>query len=117
MCIVSFDDRERAIQYLNDANVGFELLLDPTQDLYRKYKMEKASLWALINPLAILKYTWLIVTGTMPGKPGKDVKQLGGDVLIDPDGVIRYHFVSEGPLDRPSVDNLLNEIDQHSAQS
>ena len=40
-----------------------------------------------------------------------DVRQLGGDVLIDPQGVIRLHHVGRGPADRPAVARLLNVID------
>ena len=36
-----------------------------------------------------------------------------GDVLIDPEGVVRLHYISEGPHDRPSVQTLLSVIEKN----
>ena len=49
------------------------------------------------------------------GLPTDDVYQLGGDVLIDPEGTIRLHHVSRIPIDRPSVESLLEVVRRQSA--
>jgi len=40
-----------------------------------------------------------------------DVMQRGGDVLIDPDGIVRLHHVGTGPADRPAVEAILTRVD------
>lgn len=43
-------------------------------------------------------------------EPWAQVGQRGGDVLIDPAGIVRVHHVGDGPADRPSVESLLAAI-------
>lgn len=86
------------------------MLLDPERFLYRNYGMTEASWWTLLNPTAIWKYVKLIVRGHFPGRPGSDVQQLGGDVLIDPQGIVRLIHRSLGPHDRPGIDQMFECI-------
>lgn len=109
--IVAFDNDFMAKAYVASAGLTWPLLLDLNQEVYRDYSMQRGTFWQLYNPLSILKYLLLIATGTPPGKPGRDWNQMGGDVLIDPDGVVRMHFVSNNPHDRPSVKKILGIIE------
>lgn len=108
--IVAFDNDFMAKAYVSSSGLTWPLLLDLDQNLYRRYSMQRGTFWQLYNPLSILKYLLLIATGTAPGKPGRDWNQMGGDVLIDPAGIIRMHFVSNNPHDRPSVNKILSLI-------
>jgi hypothetical protein len=36
-----------------------------------------------------------------------DTSQLGGDVLVDPAGTVRFLHIGSGPADRPSVAEIL----------
>lgn len=101
--VVTFDSVDYAKRYVRQTKMPWPVLRDPSKTMYAAYSMRKASWWALANPYALLKYTLLLLLGTRLGPPGSDVTQLGGDVLIGPDGMIRMHFVSRGPHDRPSV--------------
>ena len=100
-----------AMAYIKQTKMQWPMLLDPDMDSYKAYGMEISGWWGLINPVAIWKYVWLILKGTPPGKPGKDYRQLGGDVLIDPEGVVKLHYVSNDPHDRPSVQSILEAVD------
>ena len=40
-------------------------------------------------------------------RPVEDSLQLGGDFVIGPSGTLEYAYRSEGPEDRPSVEELL----------
>lgn len=40
-----------------------------------------------------------------------DFRQLGGDVLVDPEGIVQLHYLSDNPADRPSVEQLIAMID------
>lgn len=108
--IISFDNDFMAESYLRTSEIDWPLLLDEDEKTYRDYGLKRASWWTLYNPRSIWKYLKLIFSGTNPGKPGKDLHQLGGDVLIDPEGIIKLHFVSEDPHDRPTVESILETI-------
>lgn len=82
------------------------MLLDSERELYAKYGMPRAGWWALSNPIVVWKYILLILRGFNPGKIGKDIKQLGGNVLIDPTGIIRMNHVSGDPHDRPAIEEI-----------
>lgn len=104
-----------AKSYVESTNLEWPLLLDDeNQQVYREYGLQRASWWALYNPLSILRYLKLILSGTRPGKPGKDWEQLGGDVLVDPDGIVQLHHVSQNPHDRPEVETILDLVRKNS---
>lgn len=84
------------------------MLVDDELALYKAYGFERASLGRLMGPITTLKYVWLMLTGTKPGRPGKDIRQMGGNVLIDPEGVVRMHHQSVTPHDRPSIEEILD---------
>ncbi len=93
--------------YVEEMGLRWPLLLDEELDLYKAYGFERATLAKLLGPITTLKYLWLMLTGHPPRRPGKDVRQMGGNVLIDPDGIVRMHHQSVTPHDRPSVDEIL----------
>lgn len=113
--IVTFDDNWMAEAYVKDTNLRWPLLLDTQQQLYRGYGFDRASWWKLIRPSAIFRYVLNIFRGTLPGKPGRDLRQLGGDVLIDPQGVVQLIHASRHPHDRPQPKELIQTIERLSA--
>ena len=108
--IVAFDNDFMAKSYAAEMHLEWPLLLDRDRKLYAAYGMSKGSWWAIYNPVSVVRYIWLILSGTKPGKPGEDWRQMGGDVLIDPSGIVRLHHVSSDPHDRPSVAQLLKTV-------
>ena len=107
---MTFDADFMALSYIKETNLSWPLLLDPEQATYDSYGMARGSWWDLYRPVSFWKYLKLIFAGQRPGKPGSDWNQLGGDVLIDPNGMVRMHYVSADPHDRPSVDSILEMI-------
>jgi alkyl hydroperoxide reductase subunit AhpC len=107
VAVVTFDSEEVARQYVANNHLHWPLLLDIDRAIYRQFGMGSAGWWTLLKPSTLWKYFLLWRKGAKPQKVGSDVHQLGGDVLIDPDGVLRVNHVSEEPHDRPSVESLL----------
>jgi peroxiredoxin len=105
--VVTFDSDHMAMAYVKRMELTWPLLLDPEQVLYERYGMQSGSWWAIYGLSSIWNYMKLIFRGRLPGKPGKNWRQLGGDVLIDPDGIVRLHHLSTGPHDRPAIDSIL----------
>ena len=93
--------------YAQEMDLAWPLLLDENLELYKAYGFERATLTKLLGPITTLKYVWLMLSGHGPGKPGKDIRQMGGNVLIDPEGIVRMHHQSVTPHDRPSVQEIL----------
>ncbi len=105
--VITFDADYMALAYVKQTNLPWPLILDPEQKLYKAYGMTRGSWWAVFGLPSIWKYLRLMIKGRMPGKPGKDWRQLGGNVLIDRQGIVRFHYISTGPHDRPAVEALL----------
>ena len=113
--VVTFEAGFLARQYIEESGLIWPLLIDENRELYRGYGMLSASFWDIWGPKTWLAYGKAIIAGQkLRGSQG-DVSQRGGDVLIDPGGMVRLHHVGEGPADRPSVAQLLKAI--RTAQS
>ncbi len=105
--VVTFDADFMALAYIRDTKLPWPLLQDSDQQLYAAYGMTSGSWWSIYGLPSVIRYLGLIFRGRMPGKPGRDWRQLGGDILIDPEGIVRLQYISTGPHDRPSVESLL----------
>ncbi len=108
--VVTFDADYMALDYIQRTSLKWPLLLDSDQELYRAYGMERGGWWAIYNPIVIWGYLKLIFQGRLPGKPGRDWRQLGGDVIVDPTGIIRLHHISANPHDRPDIKSMLELV-------
>ena len=87
---------------------GAELLSDPARAAYAAFGFDRAStarVW--LDPRVWWRYAGLVARGRRPEPPEEDTLQLGGDVLVDADGTVRWIHRSRGPEDRPSVAQLL----------
>jgi len=69
-----------------------------------------ASYWDIWGPKTWMAYLKGITKGQKLKKSEGDIYQRGGDVLIDPNGIVRLHHIGKGPADRPTVEMILNRI-------
>lgn len=80
------------------------LVADPTRQLYEAFGLRRASfarVW--LDPRVWTRYGQLLLRGRRPERVREDPLQLGGDVLLDREGVVRWIYRSRGPEDRPSL--------------
>lgn len=110
--VITFDDPFLCRAYLEETGLDWPLLIDEKRDLYRAYGMLRASLLDVWGPASWMAYLRELGKGQVLKRPGADVMQRGGDVLIDPEGILRLHHIGRGPADRPGVDELLAVIDR-----
>ena len=89
--------------YLAETKVAWPVLIDHDRTLYRGYGMHRGRLRDIWGGRTWLAYMKEFARGRLPKYSGADTRQLGGDVLIDPAGIVRLHHVGTGPADRPSV--------------
>lgn len=107
---VSFEPRDRLFQLSRLLQLPFPLLSDQERDSYRAYGLQRGSLRQIFSLQTILTYVKLLAKGRMYHFRRSDLRQLGGDFIVDPAGVIQYQYASAAPHDRPSVDELIERI-------
>ena len=108
--VVTFEDSFLSRSYVEETSLPWPLIIDENRELYRSYGMLSASFWDIWGPRTWLAYLKEIIKGQKLKKSEADIMQRGGDVLIDPNGIIQMHHVGEGPADRPSVEMILKMI-------
>lgn len=108
--VVTFETPQRAAIYVEETDLPWPVLIDEPRSLYRTFGMASGSFWQIWGPQNWGAYIRVIARGRLPKRPRNDVNQLGGDVLIDPEGTVRVHHVSRSPTDRPSIDSLLEVL-------
>jgi peroxiredoxin len=109
--VVTFEDRPSSRRYVEETALPWPLMIDETRELYRSYGMLPGSFWDIWGPRTWLAYLKEIIKGQKLRKSEADVMQRGGDVLIDPDGIVQMHHVAKGPAYRPRVETILQVID------
>lgn len=107
---VTFEREDLARLYVEETELVWPMLVDNDRELYAEYGMERGGWWTVFGMHSWAHYIKLLLRGRKLRRPTNDVRQLGGDVLIDPEGIVRFHFVSRSPIDRPSVDELLETV-------
>jgi len=105
--VVTFEGRREAREYLDETGLIWPLLVDTDRQLYRAYDMHAARLRHLWGFATMRAYGREALRGRFPRIPRADTAQQGGNVLIDPAGVVRLHHVGSGPADRPTVAAVL----------
>lgn len=112
IAVVTFENDYFARQYAAETGLDWPLLIDESRETYRYYSMLEASFLDLWGPGSWRVYLQELLKGAKLHKATNDIHQRGGDVLIDPDGVVRLHHIGRGPADRPSVEAIVTCVMQ-----
>ena len=110
IAVVTFENDFFARQYVAETSLAWPLLIDADRAVYRGYGMLAASFWDVWGPATWRAYLRALRNGQTLKKSEGDIFQRGGDVLIDPAGIVRLHHVGSGPADRPAVETILHTI-------
>ena len=105
--VVTFEHQSAAAEYVSDTGTRWPILVDEQRELYRAYSLERAKWYHLVGPRTLFAYAKEAMRGVFPRRPVADTTQQGGDVLVDPDGVVRFHHVGAGSGYRPTVAQIL----------
>lgn len=108
--VVTFAEDEEALNYQNETNLEWSLVIDRQRQMYDFFGLARASFWDVWGPATWWSYIKEMLRGNMPKKTDGDIYQRGGDVLIDPQGIVRFHYIGRGPGDRPAVDSILKIV-------
>jgi peroxiredoxin len=108
---VSFGTEYWSQMWLQETHSPFPFLLDPERAAYQAFKLESSLIhaWGVRN---LLYYAKAKLQGRETfGKRG-DTHQLGGDFIIDAQGIVRLAHPSKDPTDRPAVAELLAVLEE-----
>jgi peroxiredoxin len=109
--LVTFSSVGYGRVWLKEVCEAFTLLIDRERETYALYGL-KRSLRSSWN----LRTIWAYIRLMLKGRKWKGIKgdsaQLGGDFVIDAQGIVRLAHPSKDPTDRPKVDDLVRTLAQ-----
>ena len=109
--IVAFGTLPLAQAWLEETCAPFRLLLDPERTVYRVYGLER-SLLRSWNLKTVQRYVQLMRAGRQWRGIQGDSTQLGGDFIVDADGMLRLVYRSSDATDRPPMERLFAVLRQ-----
>ena len=115
--VITFEEEEHALNYQSEVELGWPMVVDRSRELYDYFGMMKASFWDLWGFSTWKAYFREMLRGNMPKRAVGDIHQLGGDVLIDPEGKVRLHHISKDPADRPDIEEVLGLAERENQHS
>lgn len=107
VAVITFGRGDRLADYRRHLDITFSVLRDEHRDTYRAYGLSRGSLRAIYRPATIKKYLQLLRSGRKLRRPTEDTRQLGGDFVVGPDGLLRFAFRPVAPDDRPSASAIV----------
>jgi peroxiredoxin len=110
VALVTFTRQRNLRGYRGRLHLPFAVLTDETRSTYRAYGLGRGRWWRVWGPATVAAYARLVRRGGRTRPTGEDTLQLGGDFVIDRDGVVVYAYRSHGPADRPPVDDLVEAV-------
>lgn len=109
--VVTFEDTEQALNYQREREIDWPIIVDRDRELYGYFGMNQAGFWDLWGFSTWKVYLREMLKGNMPKAANDDIHQRGGDVLIDPEGMVRLHHIAKGPADRPEIEKVLRIVE------
>lgn len=97
---------------MKEVCVTFNVLLDRDRVVYKAYKLERSRLRSWHPHILWIYIKRWFQHGKFYDSHGDDTSQLGGDFIMDKNGILRLSYPSHDPSDRPPVDDLLNILEQ-----
>jgi peroxiredoxin len=111
--LVSFSSPGYARRWIEETCAPFHLLLDRDRAVYRAYGLG-SSLTKSWSPKIVWSYVKLMRAGRRWRGIQGNSAQMGGDFVVDAEGIVRLAYRSEDPADRPPVERLMTILKQIS---
>lgn len=109
--VITFGTLPGAQAWLEETCAPLRVILDPEREVYQAYELERSYLraWGLKT---MWRYVLLLAAGRKWRGIQGDSAQMGGDFIVDSEGIIRLAYRSHDPTDRPSAEDLIRCIEQ-----
>lgn len=112
LALVTFSHPKYLRAYRSRTGWKHAILIDSELAVYHQFGYRRGSIWRIYGWRALHQYYSILRRdglGTLE-KATEDTLQLGGNVVIGPDGSTSWIFQGAGPDDRPTVDQILSEV-------
>ena len=106
---VSFGIEYWARMWMQETNSPFPVLLDPERGSYTAYGLD-SSFWRAWGPRNMLYYAKALLRGKKLQEHRGDTDQMGGNFIVDAEGVVRFTYPSRDPTDRPGIGELMDVL-------
>ncbi len=114
---MTFSDPKYLRAYRARTGWPYPILVDVERTLYRRFGYGRGSLGRVYG-WAVLRRYWRILR-----RDGlrayhlatEDTLQLGGNVVIGPDGLVSWVYRGSGPDDRPPPEQIIAEVEKARA--
>lgn len=115
LAVIGQGTPEQAAQFRQDQSVEIPLLVDPERRSYEAAGAKMATLGELAGPRVVARMLRRTIASRLPqggiavhqGRIMNHPAQLGGVLIVAPDGSIRYAHMSEDASDSPSNSEVL----------
>lgn len=108
--ILSFSSPALAQKWIEETRASFHFLIDSEMKAYQAYGLE-SSLIRAWSPKIWYAYANLMAQGRRWRGIQGNSRQMGGDFIVDQQGVIRLAHRSHDPTDRPKIDKIIQVLD------
>jgi AhpC/TSA antioxidant enzyme len=97
---------------LRGLDVPFPVLADPRRESYREWGLARMPRRRVVSAANLGGYARMLLAGERLRAPGEDPRQLGGDFVVAPSGIVAYAHPQADAHDRPPVGVLLRELER-----
>ena len=121
VALITFTNDAELAAYQQRRALPFPILVDEARGVYHSYGMGRGSFLDVWGWRSLRRY-WQILRPSGAGsrddmRPAtEDTRQLGGDMVIAPDGRLAWGHWSENSADRPSVDEIARAVADASVE-
>jgi hypothetical protein len=115
--VVGMEAPEQLQEVANGLPFEFVCLSDEQRRSYTALgaRRPRLPLFAL-SPKVLIPLTRHLAKGRPLVRRGGDLMQMGADIIVDPAGRVAWANLSASPGDRPSVETIIEQMDQVRAQ-
>uniref|UniRef100_A0A3Q0RKV2 Selenoprotein L n=1 Tax=Amphilophus citrinellus TaxID=61819 RepID=A0A3Q0RKV2_AMPCI len=104
---------EGAQLWLEQTGCTFDILLDPQRKVYRSFGLGSSYIKVMKFDCLLQYSNYVAANIDFPDFPNVCLSfQLGGDFLLDDAGKVLLSHPSKNPLDRPTVEDVLQAVDR-----
>ncbi len=110
--VVTQAQPQQLAHYVRRMGWQVPLVCDPERAVYRLFGLERTSWLTFLHPRVVWGYFRGMLRGYRLKMPywGEDVRQLGGDFLLDRHRRLLFAYRSAVPTDRPAAATLLEAL-------
>lgn len=112
LAAVGIGDPKHAQRYCGELAPGVTCFVNKTLEAYRAFGMREGSALELIGPQALANAAGSFGRGARQGAATGNARMLGGVLLIDAGGVVRYARFEQHTGDHPAFAEILAEVQQ-----